>query len=198
MSSGNHLDETQKVDILVTRNWIRTILWQYTITHFAVSCHARDPAFSALFPVSVAHDMLSGFSAVSDGAIRAHGYGMVSLDRQSPSLLISRLKTQSSSIKKQELKIFKIADALLDVLMCAPKEATLDRIRVDSYDALSCLVRVLLTVGGADSAFISTLRSRMAQVPRTEVPGRLLTLYSDVMVDSEADENAEKLVEIIN
>ena len=78
MSSGIYLDETQRVDILVTRNWIRTILWQYTITHFAVSCHARDPAFSALFPVSVAHDMLSGVSAVSDGAIRAHGYGMVS------------------------------------------------------------------------------------------------------------------------
>ena len=97
------------------------------------------------------------------------------------------------------MKIFKIADALLDVLMCVPTEARLDCILVDSYDALSCLVRVLLKVGGADSVFISTLRSRMAQVPRTEVPGRLLTLYSDALVvDDEVEENPENAVELVD
>lgn len=71
------LNESQKVDIFVTRSWIRILLWQYTIMHFAVSCHAQDDAFSAFLPASVAYDMLSFFTKVSKSSIEPHGYGMV-------------------------------------------------------------------------------------------------------------------------
>ena len=71
------LNESQKVDIIVTRSWIRILLWQYTITQFAVSCHAQDDAFSAFLPATVAYDMLSLFAQVSQSSIEPHGYGMV-------------------------------------------------------------------------------------------------------------------------
>lgn len=71
------LNETQYVDIFATRNWIRTLLWQYSIVNFPVSCHADDDAFSALLPASIAKEMLSVFATVSNSSIRAHGYGMV-------------------------------------------------------------------------------------------------------------------------
>jgi hypothetical protein len=75
---GEELDESQRVDLQATRNWIRTLLWHYTITHFAVSCHAQDRAFSALLPAYIAHDMLSTIKKVSWKSIEPHGYGMVS------------------------------------------------------------------------------------------------------------------------
>jgi hypothetical protein len=75
---GEDLNESQCVDLQATRNWIRTLLWQYTITHFAVSCHAQDQAFSALLPANIAHDMLSTIQKVSWKSVEPHGYGMVS------------------------------------------------------------------------------------------------------------------------
>jgi hypothetical protein len=74
---GVELDESQKVDLLTTQNWIRILLWQYTIAHFSVSCHAQDQAFSALLPATVAHDMLSVLDKVSWKSVQPHGYGMV-------------------------------------------------------------------------------------------------------------------------
>lgn len=76
-TKGVGLDETQKVDIFITRNWIRILLWQYTIRHFTMSYTTDDQAFSLLLPALVAHEMLGLFSAVSPKSICAHGYGMV-------------------------------------------------------------------------------------------------------------------------
>jgi hypothetical protein len=72
------LNESQRVDILTTRNWIRILLWQYTIAHFSVSCHAQDEAFSAFLPAKIANDMLSILEKVSWKSVQPHGYGMVS------------------------------------------------------------------------------------------------------------------------
>ena len=77
-AEGVGLDETQRVDIFVTRNWIRILLWEYTVRHFTMSCSADDHAFSILLPALVSHEMLGLFSAVSGKSICAHGYGMVS------------------------------------------------------------------------------------------------------------------------
>ena len=71
------ISETQHVDLNVTRHWIRTIIWQYTITHFAQSSHSKVPAFSATYPAQIAKDSLELLSKASNLAICAHGYGMV-------------------------------------------------------------------------------------------------------------------------
>lgn len=77
-AEGVGLDETQRVDIFVTRNWIRILLWEFTVRHFTMSCTTDDQAFSILLPALVSHEMLGLFSAVSEKSICAHGYGMVS------------------------------------------------------------------------------------------------------------------------
>ncbi|KIW93066.1 uncharacterized protein Z519_06916 [Cladophialophora bantiana CBS 173.52] len=143
---SEELDESQRVDILATRNWIRILLWQYTITHFPVSCHAHDQAFSALLPATIAHDMLSVLENVSWKSIQPHGYGM-------------------------ELKIFRIADCLLDVLLCAPTSAVMRGLLMESRQSLHLLEKVLADVGGTGSHFFSTLQQRMVEsqlpVPHT-------------------------------
>ncbi|KIW79165.1 hypothetical protein Z517_05777 [Fonsecaea pedrosoi CBS 271.37] len=148
------LNESQGVDILATRNWIRILLWQYTIAHFAVSCHARDQAFSALLPTTIARDMLSVLENVSWKSIQPHGYGMVSG--------IHSLSGFRNNVL-QELKVFRIADSLLDVLLCAPPSPGTRGLLMDSRHALHLLEKVLVDVGGTESQFLATLRKRMVE-----------------------------------
>lgn len=70
--------EAQRVDLFVTRQWIRLLLWEYTAQHFIMSCYPDDQAFSLFLPVKIGREMLSLFSMVTSAAIKAHGYGMVS------------------------------------------------------------------------------------------------------------------------
>lgn len=71
-------NETQKVDLCVTRQWIRILEWEYILRHFVVSYDSSDPVFSLFLPVKIGHEILSKFSTMDSASIRAHGYGMVS------------------------------------------------------------------------------------------------------------------------
>ncbi|KAJ9601940.1 hypothetical protein H2200_013499 [Cladophialophora chaetospira] len=159
---GEELDESQKVDIVTTRNWIRILLWQYTIAHFSVFCRAQDQAFSALLPASIAHDMLSTLEKVSWKSVQPHGYGM-------------------------ELKIFRMADSLLDVLLCAPASAGTKGLLIDSRTSLHSLEKVLIDVGGPDSHFLAVLRKRMvdSQLPAPQ------TLWNDLQITSPRTQELE-------
>lgn len=72
------LNETQRVDLCVTRQWIRILTWEYMTRHFPMSSHPTNPAFSLLLPVQIGREMLSFFTTVDPSYICAHGYGMVS------------------------------------------------------------------------------------------------------------------------
>ncbi|KAF3935718.1 hypothetical protein ABW19_dt0208545 [Dactylella cylindrospora] len=139
---GNDLRESQQVDIMVTRQWIRTLLWQYTISHFAVSCNSTDLAFSSLLPAEIAKETLSNFNKFSPSSIKTHGYGI-------------------------EIKLFRLADTLLDVLVCVPASSSGHTMLFGARDALHALEHLLLMVGGTASPFLHGLRERMA---KSEIP----------------------------
>lgn len=71
------LNDTQRVDLCVTRQWIRVLTWEYMTRHFPMSRYSEDPAFSLLLPVNIGREMLLFFSSVESEPICAHGYGMV-------------------------------------------------------------------------------------------------------------------------
>lgn len=75
---GGASHEAQRVDLFVTRQWIRLLLWEYTARHFAMACHPADQAFSLFLPVKLGHELLSLFAVVSDASVKTHGYGVVS------------------------------------------------------------------------------------------------------------------------
>ncbi|KAI4153622.1 MAG: hypothetical protein LQ340_002208 [Diploschistes diacapsis] len=132
------LGETQRIDFNITRHWIRTLIWQYTITHFPLSGHSEDAAFSAAYPAMIAKDTLALLSTASAGSICAHGYGM-------------------------ELKILRLADSVLDILVCLPS-LKYSETAAGWHDALFSLSRVLHTVGGQKSPFLATLQRRMVEI----------------------------------
>lgn len=162
------LKESQQVDIAVTRQWVRTLLWQYTVSHFPVSCNSEDPAFSSLLPAQIAKETLSTFNKFSPGSIKVHGYGM-------------------------ELKLFRLADALLDVLVCVPPASSGHSMLFGARDALHALEHLLLMVGGTVSPFLQGLRGRMA---RSNIPvpwARWLTLEaSETEDDSDSTDSISR------
>lgn len=72
-------DEAQCVDIFVTRQWIRLLIWEYTVRHFPLPYRADTPAFSLSFPVPVARELLGALSSVRNDSIVLHGWALVSL-----------------------------------------------------------------------------------------------------------------------
>ncbi|KXL49854.1 hypothetical protein M433DRAFT_114727 [Acidomyces richmondensis BFW] len=76
-NSASALTEPQKVDLAVTRNWIRVLVWHYTFTRYPQSCQSASPAFSITYPATIAREVASTLSAASEQSLRAHGYGMV-------------------------------------------------------------------------------------------------------------------------
>ncbi|KAF7562847.1 hypothetical protein G7046_g1265 [Stylonectria norvegica] len=161
------LDETQRVDIFVTRNWIRTIVWEYAIRNFPMSRQPDDHGLSMLLPASIASETLGLFVSVSNSSITAHGYGM-------------------------ELKVFRIADSLLDVMACNRIEYSTSSMALGSRDALCAMEQVLASVGGVDSVFLKSLRTRMAelQLPVPSESPRPL-LHRIELLENLVDDDAE-------
>jgi hypothetical protein len=158
--------EAQQVDLFVTRQWIRLLLWEYTSRHFAMACWPADQAFCLFLPVKISHELLSLFSMVPDAAVKTHGYGMVSgfwpVAEPYSGLRSSVLIKDGPS--SQELKVFRLADALLDLIACSSASARCDAMLVTSGEVLHSFRRVLAVVGGRDSIFLRKLHGRMSEL----------------------------------
>lgn len=70
--------EIQYADILTTSAWIRSLLWQYSASHFMLSSATSIEPLSFDYPLAIARDYLASISHVSIASVRSHGYGMVS------------------------------------------------------------------------------------------------------------------------
>ena len=81
-----NFDEAQSVDIFVTRQWIRLLIWEYTLRHFPLPYHAEVPGFSLSFPVPVARELLGTLSSAHENSIICHGWALVSLTGHVPYL----------------------------------------------------------------------------------------------------------------
>ncbi|KAF3158182.1 hypothetical protein EYR41_006411 [Orbilia oligospora] len=92
-----HTNEVQKADVLVTKHWMRTLVWQVSMQQgfLAGSTGKDDEAMTLSFPLKIAEELLSTLSHISRGAIESHGPGMQS-------------------------KLFEITNSLADVILCVP------------------------------------------------------------------------------
>lgn len=70
--------EIQYADILTTSAWIRSLLWQYSASHFMLSSTTSIEPLSFDYPLLIASGYLESISHVSIESVRSHGYGMVS------------------------------------------------------------------------------------------------------------------------
>ena len=85
--SMTEVDETQRLDILVTREWLRALIWRLRLRHGvgprSRSGNENQPLFhqqeaDAHHPFRISRSVLEIISATHRGSLEAHGIGMVS------------------------------------------------------------------------------------------------------------------------
>lgn len=69
--------EIQQVDILITQQWLQTMMWKLSMSHATQPGSHDDPVLPFHLPVVVGKSVMSVIGAASQGAVDAHGIGMV-------------------------------------------------------------------------------------------------------------------------
>lgn len=71
-----NLTEVQRVDVMVTQQWLRLIYWQAAMRQGMVTSAAQNEAFQYAFPVKVAHTLCEMLHDISLQAVLVHGLGI--------------------------------------------------------------------------------------------------------------------------
>ena len=79
--------------------------------------------------------------------------------------------------------MFRVADAIMDIMMCAPEASPSDGMVLGAGDVLSSLQRVIFMVGGSQSNFFSRLQRRLGTLGMSA-----LAPYRVLPVETEAPE----------
>lgn len=90
----------------------------------------------------------------------------------------------------QELKVFRLADAMLDIVACTPFSAHGSSMLVGAGEILYSLQHVLHSVGGRDSGFLHKIQNRMSQLELTtgSWPYLAISDTGDVIEEIENDQ----------
>ena len=73
-----HSTESQAVDLRCSQQWLRTMVWQLSISHGFLSSAAADNAMSFKFPIEISRDLVAAASGFTHQAMEVHGIGLVS------------------------------------------------------------------------------------------------------------------------
>jgi hypothetical protein len=70
--------EIQAVELRITQQWLRTMVWQICVSQGLVSSVATDSAMTFKYPIEISRDLLSMTQQFSQQAMEVHGVGLVS------------------------------------------------------------------------------------------------------------------------
>ena len=112
------LSMMQRADLLITREWLRTLVWRLAMNRTLLSSRSSEECLSLLFPVRLSQTLRQQISSMSRQDIEVHG----------------------TSITQ---KLFEITDTIADVLIHVPA-ATVDEKSLRIVDFLFILDFVLL------------------------------------------------------
>jgi hypothetical protein len=72
------LSELQQADLVVTRQWMRTLLWQMAMSNCLLSSHASCPSLELEMPLQLSSQLRGFLTKISQNTIRVHGSSMIS------------------------------------------------------------------------------------------------------------------------
>jgi hypothetical protein len=71
--------EIQQADLLVSREWLKVVVWQLCVNRGLLRSKGQDECMSFRFPVSIARNMVTIGQQLPAIAMEPHGVGIVSL-----------------------------------------------------------------------------------------------------------------------
>lgn len=71
--------ESQAVDLRTSQQWLRTMVWQLSITNGYLSSTSSDSSMTFGYPIEIAKDLVTVIGKFSKHSMEVHGVGLVSL-----------------------------------------------------------------------------------------------------------------------
>ncbi|WPG98006.1 Hypothetical protein R9X50_00079000 [Acrodontium crateriforme] len=140
--------ETQAVDLRCSQQWLRTMVWQLSISHGFLSSAAAANAMSFKFPIEISRDLVSFAGQFSQPAMEVHGIGLVE-------------------------KLFDVACTLTDVMSCVPYEQ--HTFEFGPRDYLNQLMSLISNLRGGHERYLPLLISKINDtMPTMPTPGYAL------------------------
>lgn len=126
--------ETQAVDLRCSQQWLRTMVWQLSISHGLLSSTATDNAMSFQFPIEISRDLLAATTQYSQQSMEIHGIGLVE-------------------------KLFDISCTLVDVISYVPIEQ--ESFEYGPRDYLQQMMRLISNLRGGQQRYMPLLLSKI-------------------------------------
>ncbi|KAH7327267.1 RING-3 [Rhexocercosporidium sp. MPI-PUGE-AT-0058] len=117
--------EIQQADLRVSRQWLRTLVWQLCVSKGFLSSQSSDESMSFQYPISIARDVVQVARSLPVKAFEANGVGILE-------------------------KVFDIGCSLSDVLLLNPDAVNKSSLEIGPKDYLLEMVRLLGTTPGGD------------------------------------------------
>ena len=139
--------ESQAVDLRCSQQWLRTMVWQLSISHGLLSSTAAENAMAFQFPIEISRDLLSATTQYSQQSMEIHGIGLVE-------------------------KLFDISCTLVDVISYVPIEQ--DTFKYGPRDYLQQMMTLISSLRGGQQRYMPLLLSKindtMPNAPNYSLP----------------------------
>ncbi|KUJ18823.1 uncharacterized protein LY89DRAFT_696272 [Mollisia scopiformis] len=139
--------EIQQADLLVSRQWLKTMVWQLCVRKGLLSSASTNESMSFHYPVTIARDVVLVSRLLPPKAFEANGVGILE-------------------------KVFDIGCSLADVLSLHPNFANISALEVGPRDYLMELVRILGTAPGGNK-YLRLLASKADECLGVRIRGSL-------------------------
>jgi hypothetical protein len=150
-SMANHVS-TRTADYHITREWMRTILWQEALTMGLLSSSACTSVLEFGFPAQVSRGLLQALRGFSETDLLPLG-------------------------RDQLLKCFEVANSLADTVLLSPRKIS-SRLELGPPDFLHALYQKIVPFLEQDAMLNSILRAKTAEA-LVAAPARLLTVREE-------------------
>jgi hypothetical protein len=153
--------EIQQVDILITQQWLQAMMWKLSIGHATQADPRHSSVLPFHLPVLVGKSVMEVIGASSQGAVDAHGIGMVRLH------LLHHPKPPTTPLTPpQEQKLFDLGTSVADVTRSlGPKSSHhLAESTVQPNELLWGILHTLDRIRGSQSYLFPTLLEQCKSV----------------------------------
>lgn len=138
--------EVQAVDLQVSQQWLKTMIWQLSISHGYLSSKSPDSSMSFQYPIEISRDLVAATSRFSQDAMEIHGIGLVE-------------------------KLFDIACTLTDVMSCVPIEQYTFEYGPREY--LNSMTSLVSKLRGGQQRYLPLLVSKINDTLPSSIPASL-------------------------
>ncbi|KAG0157840.1 hypothetical protein PDIDSM_5351 [Penicillium digitatum] len=165
--------EIQRVDILITQQWLQTMMWKLSMSHATQPGSRNDPVLPFHLPVMVGKSVMSVLGAASRGAIDAHGIVM-------------------------EQKLFDIGSSVADVTRSLGPKAVhrLTESTIDPNELLWGMLHTLSQIRGSPSYLFPALLDRCRNVLGLDckiTTGNFLPMLGAAVPDKLASRSGQRI-----